>query len=56
MPTQMPKNGRPRLRTLSFERIDHAGNGVEPAPAIGEGADARQHHAVGARDLRRDRW
>src|SRR5262249_52055968 len=25
--------------------------GVEPAPAIGEGADARQHHAVGAGDL-----
>ena len=27
--------------------FDHAGDGVEAAPAIGEGAHARQHHPVG---------
>ena len=42
-------------RTLSFERLDHAGDGIEAAPAIGEGADARQHDAVGARAPHRDR-
>src|SRR5262245_2089082 len=31
------------------ERIDHAVDGVETAPAIGEGADAGQYDAVGAR-------
>ena len=51
MPTQMPRNGRPRRRTASVERLDHAGNGVEAAPAIGEGADARQHDMLGARDV-----
>ena len=30
------------------ERIDHARHRVEPAPAIGEGADARQHDAIRA--------
>src|SRR5262249_43704743 len=33
------------------ERFHHAADGVEPPPAIGEGADTRQHHPVGARDL-----
>src|SRR5262245_19912568 len=33
------------------ERLHHAADGVEPTPAIGEGAHARQHHAVGAGDL-----
>src|SRR5262249_16009638 len=33
-----------------LERVDHAVDGIEPAPAIREGADARQHDAVGARD------
>ncbi len=51
MPTQMPRNGRPRLRTALLERLDHAGDRVEPASAIGEGADARQHDMVGARDV-----
>ena len=32
-----------------FERGRHAGNGFEPALAIGVGADARQHDAVGGR-------
>jgi hypothetical protein len=34
-----------------FERLDHAGNGVEAAPAIGEGADAGQHDAGGSGDI-----
>ena len=38
------------------QRLDHAGDVVEPAPAIGEGADARQHHAIGFARLRQDRW
>ena len=50
MPTQMPKNGRPLRRTVSLERFDHAGDGIEAAAAIGERADAGQHHAIGARD------
>ena len=32
------------------ERLDHAVDGVETAPAIGKGADAGKHDAVGARD------
>ncbi len=48
MPTQMPRNGRPLPRTRFLERLDHARHRIEPAPAIGEGADAGQHHAVGA--------
>ena len=31
-----------------LQRLDHARHRVEPAPAVGEGADARQHDAVGA--------
>jgi hypothetical protein len=38
MPTQMPRNGRPRWRTL-VERLDHAVDRVEAMAAIGEGAD-----------------
>src|SRR5262249_7531313 len=33
------------------ERVHHAGHRVEAAPTIRERADARQHHAVGARHL-----
>ncbi|MFK4652692.1 hypothetical protein ABIF97_002626 [Bradyrhizobium japonicum] len=48
MPTQIPKEG-PRLDAHRFgDRLDHAVDGIEPAPAIGEGADARQHQTVGA--------
>ena len=42
-PTQMPRNGLPRRPHALLQRLDHAGNGVEPALAVGEGADARQH-------------
>ena len=37
------------------ERLDHAGQGIEAAPAVGEGADARKHDAIGRTDLRPDR-
>ena len=41
---------RPRLAAHRLlERIDHAVDGIEPAPAIGKGADARQHDAIGVR-------
>src|SRR6516165_9708714 len=33
------------------ERFHHPVDGVEPTPAIGEGADTGQHHPVGARNL-----
>src|SRR5947207_14824191 len=33
-----------------FERLDHAGDGVEAAAAIGESAHARQYHTIGACD------
>src|SRR4029450_10709369 len=33
------------------ERLHHAADGIEPTPAIGKGADARQHHALGPGDL-----
>ena len=46
----MPKNGLPLLAHALFKRIDHAGNFVEPTTAIGKGADAGQHHAIGTRD------
>ena len=32
-----------------LERLDHAGDGIEAAPAVREGADAGQHDALGAR-------
>ena len=42
---------RPAARAHALiERLHHAGDGVEPAPAIGESADARQHDAIGAPD------
>ena len=45
---------RPAFAAHRFlERRDHAGDGVETAPAIGEGADAGQHHPVGRRHDRR---
>jgi len=33
-----------------IERLDHAVDRIEAAPAIGKGADAGQHHAIGAYD------
>ena len=36
-----------------FQRRDHAVHAVEAAPAIGEGADARQHDAIGGGHHRR---
>ncbi len=47
MPTQMPRNGRLLAVHRLFERCDHAGNGLQSALAIGVGAYARQHDAVG---------
>ena len=38
------------LADALVQRLDHAGNRIETAPAIRKGADAGQHHAVGARD------
>ena len=38
------------------QRLFHAGHRGEAAPAIGEGADARQHDAVGVGDAFRRRW
>ena len=39
---------RPALAAHGFlQRLDHARHRVEAAPAIGERADARQHHAIG---------
>ncbi len=32
------------------ERLDHAVDRIEAAPAIGKGADAGQHDAIGLRD------
>src|SRR5260370_28535065 len=33
------------------QRLDHAGDAVEPAPAVGEGADARQHDMLGGEQV-----
>ena len=38
-----------------FQRLDHAGDRVEAAPAIGEGADAGQHDLIGRARPSRDR-
>ena len=35
------------LDDLALQGVDHAGHAVQPGAAIGEGADARQHDAVG---------
>ena len=56
MPTQMPRNGLPPLMHLLVQRLDHAGQGGEAAPAIGEGADAGQHDAVGGARPSPRRW
>ncbi len=43
-----------RLAALAhgfFQGLDHAGHPVEPAPAVGEGADARQHDVVGRENV-----
>ena len=45
-PTQIPRNGRPTLQRRLLHRLDHAGDAVESAPAVGEGADPRQNDAV----------
>ena len=36
-----------RWRRPFLDRLDHARHGVEPGAAVGIGADARQHDAVG---------
>ena len=38
---------------LALQRLDHARHAVESGPAIGEGAHARQHDAIGAGNLAR---
>ena len=50
MPTQMPRNGRPRTVDDFVDRLDHAGDGIEAPPAIGEGAVAGEDDTVGLRD------
>ena len=50
MPTQIPKNGFPFLRTVCLKRIDHPGNFIESTPTICEGADARQDDPLGPRN------
>ena len=42
----MPKNGRPFVDHRFLKRLNHAVDRIEPAAAVGKGADARQHHAV----------
>ena len=37
----------------SVQGLDHAGQRLEPPPAVGERADARQHDPLGAADLAR---
>ena len=49
MPTQMPKNGRALLAHRFRHRFQHAIERIEPPAAIGEGADAGQHDAIGAK-------
>ncbi len=49
MPTQMPKNGRPLRCTASSSASTMPADRIEATPAIGEGADAGQHHAVRTR-------
>ena len=46
MPTQMPRNGRACFSATSSSASTMPGNAVEPALAIRERADARQHDAV----------
>src|SRR5262245_13980742 len=45
------EEGTAALAHALVERLHHAVEGIEPPPAIGEGADTRQHHAIGASDL-----
>ena len=35
-----------------LERVAHAGHGLEAALAVGEGADAREHDAIGGAHVR----
>src|SRR5262245_14056527 len=39
------------LANPQIERLHHAGNRIEAAPAVRERTDAGQHHAIGAGDL-----
>ena len=55
MPTQMPRKGLASLDRRLVDRLPHAGDGARPAAAIGIGADAGQHDAVGARAPARHR-
>ena len=48
MPTQMPRNGRPRAITVSSSVSTMPGIAAEAAAAIGECADAGQHDTLGA--------
>ena len=48
-PTQMPRKGLPSPLHGLLQRLDHAGDVREPLLAIGKGADAGQHDALGRR-------
>ncbi len=50
MPTQMPRNGVPRVGG-GLDRLAHAGDGGQAARAVGEGALAGQHDPVGGGDI-----
>ena len=54
MPTQMPRNGVPASVAVSIA-VAHAGHGGQARGAIGEGALAGQHDAVGRARRRRGR-
>ena len=47
MPTQMPRNGTPLPITRSSSTSTMPVTAIEPGAAIGEGADAGQHDAIG---------
>ena len=46
------EEGLAALDHLALQGIDHARHAVEAGAAVGEGADARQHDAVGRRPRR----
>ena len=50
MPTQMPRKGRPRVRTQSSSASTIPSTAGQAAPAIRKGAPTRQHNAVGTSD------
>ena len=49
------EEGLAALDHLALQGIDHAGHAIEAGAAVGEGADARQHDAVGVGDVARAR-